>query len=109
MEQIREALQRLVPGLADIFGPCLDRIILYGSVARGTQTEESDVDVAVILHSYTQEMHDRMTDLAVDLELEYDLVLSILLIDLAEFQAWEEVLPFYQNVKKEGVVLWQAA
>ena len=67
------------------------------------------MDIAVILQGYTPSMHDQMTDLAVDLELEYDLVLSILLIDHSEFKKWEDSLPFFQNVKKDGIILWQAA
>ena len=54
-------------------------------------------------------MHDQMTDLAVDSELEYDLVLSVLLIDCTEYKEREDILPFFQNGKKDGIVLWQAA
>ena len=104
-----EMLQKLIPGLVDTFQDGSLRIILYGSAARGTATAESDVDIAVILPSYTNEMADRMWDLIVDLELEYDVVLSVLLIDSAKFAEWEDVLPFYKNVKKEGIVLWPAA
>ena len=57
------ALRELVPGLLGIYGDLIDSVILYGSVARGTQTDESDVDVAVIMHpGATAEMHDRMLD-----------------------------------------------
>ena len=84
-------------------------IILYGSVARGTQTEESDVDIAVIVRKYTEDMHDKMIDLTVDLELEYNKVLSVLLIDYDNFREWEDVLPFYKNMKKDGIMLWSAA
>ena len=83
-------------------------IILYGSVARGTQTEESDVDIAVIVRKYTEDMHDKMIDLTVDLELEYNKVLSVLLIDYDNFREWEDVLPFYKNMKKDGIMLWSA-
>lgn len=109
MHDYQALLEQLVPGLNEIFGSCMDRVILYGSVARGTDGAESDVDIAVIVHNYTEAMHDRMTDLAVDLELEYDKVLSILLIDYTNFIEWEDVLPFYQNVKKDGITLWPAA
>ena len=109
MADCTEMLERLIPGLVEIFGGQTIRIILYGSVARGTQTEESDVDIAVILKSYTSEMQDRMWDLIVDLELEYDRVVSVLLIDADRFAEWEDVLPFYRNVKEEGIVLWPAA
>lgn len=104
-----EILNKLVPGLTEIFGSTIDRIILYGSVARGTDTEESDLDIAVIVHGYTKAMHEQMTDLVVDLELEYGRVLSILLIEYDSFSEWESIMPFFQNVKKDGIVLWQAA
>lgn len=84
-------------------------IILYGSVARGTQTEESDVDIAVIVKRYMKDMHDKMIDLTVELELEYNKVLSVLLIDYDNFREWEDVLPFYKNMKKDGTMLWSAA
>ena len=77
-------------------------IILYGSVARGTQTEESDVDIAVIVKRYMKDMHDKMIDLTVELELEYNKVLSVLIIDYDNFREWEDVLPFYKNMKKDG-------
>ena len=109
MENYSELLQKLIPGLVDIFGNRPIRIILYGSVARGTQTEESDIDIAVILPSYTREMHDQMIKFVVDLELEYNRVVSVHLIDSAKFAEWEDIMPFYQNVKKEGIELWPAA
>ncbi len=108
-ENMQEIFDRLLPGLRNIFGANLDRVILYGSVARGTATDESDVDIAVIVHDYTDEMHDQMIDLAVDLELDYDRVLSVLLINYNNFVEWENVLPFYKNVKQEGITLWSAA
>ena len=54
-------------------------------------------------------MRDALTDILVDLELEYDTVLSVLRIDYEKFKEWENIMPFYRNVKKDGVVLWQAA
>lgn len=104
-----EVFSILVPKLQDIFSNRIDRIILYGSVAKGTQTSESDVDIALIVRGYTEEMHEEMTDLTVDLQLEYNLVLSLVLIDYDNFREWSEVLPFYRNVQEEGIILWQAA
>ena len=87
----------------------MERIILYGSVAKRTQTAESDVDIAVIVRRYTEDMHDKMIDLTVDLELEYNKVLSVLLIDYDNFREWEDVLPLYKNRKKDDIMLWSAA
>lgn len=109
MENLQEVFEKMIPGFQMIFGNVLDKIILYGSVARGTQTGESDVDIAVIVRRYTEDMHDKMIDLTVDLELEYNKVLSVLLIDYDNFREWEDVLPFYKNIKKDGIMLWSAA
>lgn len=109
MNDYTEIIQKLIPELLTIFQHSISSIILYGSVARGTPTNESDVDIAVIVKSYTKEMHDQMTDFVVDLELEYNKVLSILLIDYEKFMKWGNIMPFYKNVKKEGIVLWPAA
>ena len=109
MENLQEVFEKMIPGFQTIFGNVLERIILYGSVARGTQTVESDVDIAVIVRKYTEDMHDKMIDLTVDLELEYNKVLSVLLIDYDNFRDWEDVLPFYKNMKKDGIMLWSAA
>ena len=102
--------QQLIPEIVEIYGDLLVSVILYGSVARGTQTDESDIDIAVMLRNKeNNEMKERMTDIIVDLELEYNKVLSILRIDYEKFKVWEDTMPFYKNMKKDGVILWQAA
>ena len=104
------ALTRLVPDLVAIYGTHLDRVVLFGSVARGTQTEESDIDIALFLRpGVTAEMEDQATALAAELGLACNRVLSVVSIDSDRFAEWKDVLPFYQNVQKDGVVLWQAA
>ena len=54
-------------------------------------------------------MHQQMIDAVVDLELEYNKVISVLLIDNAQFKTWKNVSPFFKNIKKDGIELWKAA
>ena len=104
------ALEKMIPGMQEIYGDLVDSIILYGSIARGTRAEDSDVDVAILLRAgATKAMRDQMLDLVVDLELECGRVLSVLCIDYDKFAEWKDILPFYKNIRKDGVVLWQAA
>ena len=104
------ALEKMIPGLQEIYGDLVDSIILYGSTARGTRAEDSDVDVAILLPAgTTKAMRDQMLDLVVDLELECGRVLSVLCIDYDKFAEWKDIIPFYKNIRKDGVVLWQAA
>ena len=108
--EYKELLQQLIPQVVSIYGDLLVSVILYGSVARGTQTEESDIDIALMLKKEeTEDMRERMTDAVVNLELEYNKVLSVLRIDYKQFWLWENTMPFYKNMKKDGVILWQAA
>lgn len=107
---IQNALEQLILCLPKIYGNSMKSIILYGSTARGTREDDSDVDIALILRANaTKEMYDKMLDVVVDLELSCGKVLSVIRIDEERFEVWKDALPFYQNIRKEGVILWQAA
>ncbi|HJA12488.1 MAG TPA: nucleotidyltransferase domain-containing protein [Candidatus Mediterraneibacter merdipullorum] len=103
-------LDELVNGILAIMKPSVVQIVLYGSVARGTNTEESDVDVAIFVkNKMNAEMEDKLSDFVVDMNLKYDKVFSVIDINYETFCKWEGVTPFYQNVAKEGIILWKAA
>ena len=93
-----------------IYGNTLDRVILYGSYVRGEQTEESDIDIAILVKmGNTKEMHDEMLDLVVDYELDLAVTLSVVPIEYENYLEWKKVMPYYRNIDKEGIVLWKAA
>ncbi len=103
-------LMELVDGILGIMKNRVISIILYGSMARGTNTEESDVDVAILMQgNLDKETEEKLSDFIVDMNLEYDKVFSVIDIDYDMFCKWQKVTPFYQNVTEEGVVLWKAA
>lgn len=106
----KSTLTELVNGLVSIMESRLESIILYGSVARGTNTEDSDIDIALMMYGKLDpDTEDKLSDFIVDMNLKYDKVFSVIDIDIRHFQKWIKVLPFYQNVEQEGVVLWKAA
>ena len=99
-----------VAGVLKIIESRLVKIVLYGSVARGMDTEGSDIDIALIMRGkLDSDTEDKLSDFVVDMNLKYDKVFSVIDIDADHFRTWMEVLPFYQNVEKEGIVLWKAA
>ena len=105
-----EMREELVQGLTDIFGNNISMIILYGSAARGDATEESDIDIAIVVKSQMDDTTKRrFLSWAADMDIRYERVFSIVDIQETNMKKWEEVLPFYRNVKKEGIVLWKAA
>ena len=92
-----------------IYADNLREIILYGSVARDEARDDSDVDIAILADSDEEGMYDRILDVVVDIELKYNLVISVVLIEMDRLKKWGDVLPFYKNIKKEGITLWTAA
>ena len=108
MEQ--EMFNELVQGILSVLQGQAVRIVLYGSMARGDGTPESDIDIAIFVHSrIDREIEDRLSDIIVDLNLKYNRVFSVIDIDNSIFAKWKNVTPFYQNVEKEGIELWRAA
>lgn len=106
----KNILTELVNGILSVMEKQVVSIILYGSVARGTNSRESDVDVAMLIHGTMDEQtEDKLSDFIVDMNLKYDTVFSVIDIEFENFKKWEKVTPFYQNVTREGVVLWTAA
>lgn len=105
-----EMREELVQGLTDIFRNNISMIILYGSVARGDATQESDIDIAIVVRSQMDDATKRhFLSWAADIDIRYERVFSIVDIQESNMKKWEDVLPFYQNVKKEGIILWKAA
>lgn len=106
----REMKDELIKGLLNIFLDDIEAIILYGSVARNESTLESDIDIAIIVKKDMDDTtRERFISWSADLELRYDRVFSIIDIQERNMQKWGKILPFYQNVQKEGIVLWKAA
>lgn len=100
----------LVKGLLSVLQSRIISIIVYGSVARGTNRPDSDVDVAIIVNGELGlDIQDQLSEIIVDLNLQFDTVFSVIDIDKKTFEKLSNVSPFYKNVLNEGVVIWKAA
>ena len=101
-------LKETVGGLRGFFGDKLCSVILYGSYARGDYDDESDIDVMAVVDIDKNELASYrrpVCNYSCQLDLKYDVVLSIKLQDKETFDRWGAVLPFFQNVKKDGVLV----
>lgn len=84
------------------------KAILYGSYARGDYRENSDVDVMILTTLTEGEIEQKekeVYDLAFDFQMDYGIDISVIVKNEEHFNYWLGVLPFYNNVQKEGVVL----
>lgn len=102
--------EELVRGLISIFQNNISMIILYGSMARNEATDESDIDIAIIVKNQIDDDTKRkFVSWIADMDIRYERVFSIVDIQECNMMKWEKVLPFYRNIRKEGIVLWKAA
>ncbi len=102
---IQNILQELKLQLQKLYGDRLTSVVLYGSVARGEATANSDIDVLVVLRD---EVSDRQeiavtSHLISSLSLEYNVTLSRVFVPVRRYLS--ENSPFFLNVRREGVVL----
>ena len=105
-----EMIHDLVNGLRVIFSDNISQIILYGSVARHEETSESDIDIAIIIEeSPASDIRDRFIEWNSEMDMKFNRVFSIVDIARAQMDKWGNVLPFYKNIKEEGIVLWKVA
>ncbi len=90
----------------EVFGEKLDEVLLYGSYARGDETIESDIDIMVLADVKRQELcayKKAFTVLTSELGLMYDVVVTVTLKDTETFNRYLDAVPFYGNVKREGI------
>ena len=106
----RDDLNRLMnetaDGLKRLFGGRLKDVLLYGSYARGTQEESSDIDVMALVRLPQDELsryRRQVSDFSSDMDLKYGVLLSIVLRDAEEFSRHGDTIPFYRNVIADGI------
>jgi len=114
MNMTEKELNNLLSGLRDklmsILGGKLVKLILYGSYANKTFDAESDVDVMVLTKQSSIEIKkidDSINKLALELSLEYDILVSIFIKPVDEFYKFSSVIPFYKNVIEHGVTYYE--
>jgi predicted nucleotidyltransferase len=53
---VEEIKENLVKDLKEIFNDKLDKVIIYGSYARGEDDNESDIDIMVLVNEKDEEL-----------------------------------------------------
>ncbi len=105
---IQNAINEFVNGLNKIFGNKINKIILYGSYARGDYRENSDLDIMILTDMSEEDIVNIRTevwDFAYDVGLSNDIMISALIKNINDFNYWIDTLPFYMNIQKEGVII----
>ena len=103
---ITEIMQQFAGRVRELLGNTLDSVIVYGSYARGDYSELSDIDV-MILVTLTEEkikkISDEISDMAFEYLMKFGVDISPVITNIDHFNYWVDNLPYYRNVRDEGV------
>jgi uncharacterized protein len=83
----------------------LDRVILFGSEARGDATPQSDIDVLIVLKDPVNASAEleRTSQFIAQLCLEHSVLISRLFMPQSRFET--ESAPLLRNIRQEGILL----
>ncbi|RLI75786.1 hypothetical protein DRP04_13185 [Archaeoglobales archaeon] len=88
-------------------GSEIEAIILYGSVARGEENRESDIDIFVLVKNKRGEIYDRISRIRTRTDLKHSTLISLFVVDEKEFKEYMKLgSPFLTKVLREGVLLY---
>ena len=80
------------------------RVVLFGSQARGEATEESDLDVLVVLPDLEKGTLDTVLEIAWQVGFEAGKVISVIPATREEMKLLS-ASPFFQTVEREGIAV----
>lgn len=100
---IRAALAEAKARLEALYGPRLDRVVLYGSRARGDERPDSDIDLLVVLRGDYQPYAEirRMGPLRLRLSMKHGVEFSMQPYGVGEVKDTEN--PFMRHLAEDAV------
>jgi predicted nucleotidyltransferase len=100
------ALHAFSDRIKKTLGNNVRRMILFGSKARGTSGINSDIDVLILVNNVTRTLKDQIFDVTANINLEYDVVVSPIIVttDIYQKPEYRETY-FYKATQEEGYIL----
>lgn len=98
MSQHRKAFDKFLERTEEELGDKVNQIVLFGSVARNEETENSDIDILVVLEN--KSLKDKVFDISYSVMLETDIYISPKVVDVEEFEQIQET-SFMREIEEE--------
>jgi len=101
--EIEHILKEFREGIERLYGKRLKKIILYGSCARGQATQDSDIDLAIVLEGdvVPGKEIDRLIDIITEINLSYGILISVYPVSEKDYNSINS--PSLLNIRKDGV------
>ena len=98
-------LKRFRAALDELYGARIERVVLFGSRARGDAHRDSDYDVAVFLHDMPDRLAEamRLADLGTDILHETGELVNAMPYRAGAYN--DERMPLMHEIRAEGIDL----
>jgi predicted nucleotidyltransferase len=101
----RKAIKAFVKELKEKLGNEIIAIRILGSKVRGDFEKDSDIDIFILV-SRKGDIRDKISDMAAEYFLEYNVPLAPVVYSLFEYERNKELGSFFfEKVEKEGIAL----
>ncbi len=107
-ESVQSIVYKFAQTMKVLFGEHLNKVIVYGSYARGDYKKNSDVDIMILVdlsETEIRKFENRVYDVAFEIEMDTGVDISPVIKNKNQFEYWVDTLPYYKNVREEGVTI----
>ena len=106
IENVKQEVTEMVKAL---MGADLIEVILYGSCARGDYTDDSDIDIALLVKCNRLEVKkydDALAGISTELAMKYFAIVNFVSLPYDEFTERRAWYRYFKNIDMEGEVLY---
>lgn len=99
----------LIPLIHDTLGEDLEKIILYGSCARGDFSDDSDIDIALLTscdRMTSKKYDDTIAKIATELAMKYLAIVNFVCLPKEEFEECKDWYPYFKNIDRDGELIY---
>ncbi|GBU21967.1 hypothetical protein R80B4_01869 [Fibrobacteres bacterium R8-0-B4] len=110
-DTLNKITDKVCAAAVEVLGGKLEKVILFGSYARGDYDNESDVDIMIIADIAPEDVdrtRDKVRTIMNRIDLECDLLVCLHIARSAVFHKYLNASPYYTNVQNEGINLYAA-
>ncbi|REA58475.1 nucleotidyltransferase domain-containing protein [Dyadobacter luteus] len=103
-DSVAKLTEEFVREISELYQERLDKVILFGSYARGEQTEDSDIDYLVVLNDHEIRPYteiSNMSEITFGLSLKYAVSVSAIPTTSSKLEA--KLTPLMSNVYLDGI------
>jgi predicted nucleotidyltransferase len=101
------AIQEYAKLLKKQYGTIVLKAVVFGSVARGENYKDSDVDILIVISDNYTDLKDEVGMSAYEIALKNNVVFSPIVMDESTYE-WYRINkdPFYKNIRRDGIEIW---